>query len=503
MDPRPPRAVFIEPRPPDPHIFSLYALPRLGGVLLATLLRERGWEVTVFVEEVAPVNFDEVLRADMVGISTITSTAPRSYALAREIRRSGVPVVLGGPHVTFLPEEGLEHADLVVRGEGEQPILALADYFMGGGGLDSAPGLSYRDGDRIVHNPLPDEPVNFGDLPAPDLSLIHGYVNRDSLFSRVVPIQTTRGCQYRCNFCSVTAMFGRKLRKRSPAGVVAELEKYRDTKALAFFYDDNFTASLEHARGVCRSIVEAGLKLTWSAQARLEVARDPGLLALMYEAGCRTLFIGFESVNPAALLESGKSQSADEMARAVRTIRGAGIEVHGMFIFGFDSDRAPDLAATLRFARKVPITTAQFLLLTPFPGTALFDRLKGEDRLLSTDWNLYDGHHVVFDPLNLKPKSLQKTQIVAHWRFYSRFRSLVNLAKLKFTRTAIYIYARRINARWNRRNRAYLKVLDGMSTSGPSALMIHLPRSFADVTMAAERARSRQGGRADAGTRLC
>ncbi len=489
MDARSPRAVFIEPKPPDPHIFSLYALPRLGSVLLATLLHETGWDVAVFVEEVDDIDFDRVLRADLVGISTITSTAPRAYALADEIRRSGIPVVLGGPHVTCLPDEGLDHADMVVRGEGEKPILAIARYIMGEGSLDSVPGLSYRAGARVVHNPLHAEPVNLKELPAPDLSLIQGYVGRSSLAGRVVPIQTTRGCPFQCNFCSVTAMFGRQLRRRSAESVVAELRKYHHTKTLAFFYDDNFTANPKHTRKICKLIIDADLDLKWSAQVRLEVARDQDLLDLMYRAGCQTLFIGFESVNPGAQAESGKSHAVDEMEHAVNVIRRTGIEVHGMFIFGFDADEGRDLEATLQFARKVPITTAQFLILTPFPGTDLFTRFKRENRILSSDWNLYDGHHVVFKPLNLEPLELQNTQVRAHWRFYSWLRSLANLAGFRFARAAIYIYARKNNSTWKELNRSYLKALDPLSGDRPLAL--HPQRNFPDIVRAVQDARLR------------
>ena len=347
---RPLRAVFLEPKPPNPHIFSLYALPRLGGVLLATLLHQRGWDVQVFVEEVDDIDFDLVLKADLVGISTITSTVPRAYALADEIRKSGIPVVLGGPHVTFLPDEGLEHADMVVRGEGEVPILALAQSFEGDHDLSQVPGLSWRTNGRTVHNPLPEKLVDLDNIPPPDLSLIHGYLKRASFASRVIPIQTTRGCPYDCGFCSVTEMFGRKLRKRSPDHIVRELAEYRHLGKLAFFYDDNFTADKNHAREICRCIIDAGLDMNWSTQVRLEAARDPELVKLMYQAGCRTVFIGFESVNQEALIESNKSQSADEMAGAVRTFRKAGINVHGMFIYGLDSDGPSELEATLQFA---------------------------------------------------------------------------------------------------------------------------------------------------------
>lgn len=491
MSSRPLRIVFLEPKPSNPHIFSLYALPRLGGVLLATLLRDRGWDAQVFVEEVADIDFDRVLGADLVGISSITSTTPRAYALADEIRDSGIPVVLGGPHTTFLPEEGLEHADMVVRGEGEGPILALARHFEEGSPLGEVPSLSWRIGSRTVHNPLLEDPVDLDDLPPPDLSLIHGYIRDGTFASRIIPIQTTRGCPYDCDFCSVTGMFGRKLRKRSPENVVKELEMYRDLGSVAFFYDDNFTADRGHAWEICRLIIASGLEMAWSTQVRLEVARDRELVDLMRSAGCRTVFIGFESVNQSALNESRKSQSADEMTGAVRTFRRAGIDVHGMFIYGLDSDEPHDLEATLQFAMSTPISTAQFLILTPFPGTELLRRFTAEDRILLTDWSLYDGHHVVFKPRYISPGQLQKKQVRSHRRFYSWPRSLANLLKLKFMRTGTYVYARRVNARWKRQNRFYMKVLKLFSGKGPFTLTADLRRRFPDVRKAMEEAKER------------
>jgi len=494
----PRRAVFLEPKPPNPHIFSLYALPRLGSVLLATLLRQRGWEVQVFVEEVSDIDFEQVLKADLVGISTITSTAPRAYALADEVRRSGIPVVLGGPHVTFLPEEGLEHGDMVVRGEGETPIVVLARHFEGDQDLSpdfsTVPGLSWRQNGRIIHNPLPDEPVNLDDLPAPDLTLIHGYQKSVSLASRVIPIQTTRGCPYDCDFCSVTGMFGRKLRRRSPESIVTELAQYRRLGSLAFFYDDNFTADRVHAREICNLIIESGLDMNWSTQVRLEAARDAELVKLMHRAGCRTVFIGFETVNQEALAECGKKQRADEMAGAVKTFRRAGIDVHGMFIYGLDSDGPRDLEATLRFAMKAPITTAQFLILTPFPGTEVLQQLTREDRILLTDWSLYDGHHVVFSPRYVTPPQLQRNQVRSHWRFYSWPRSLASLVKLKFVRTGIYIYARRINAKWHRQSRFYLRALELFSPGGSLTIGADLKQRFPDIHQAIEKARASGGG---------
>lgn len=493
MKTRPLRAVFLEPKPLNAHIYSRYALPRLGTVLLATILRNRGWEAQVFVEEVADISFDQVLRADLVGISTTTSTAPRAYALSREIRESDIPVVLGGPHVTFLPEEGLEHADMVIRGEGENPILALARHFEEGDDLANVPGLSWRAGDQTFHNSPPGEPVDLDVLPAPDLSLIHGYIRGGSVAGRFIPIQTTRGCPYDCDFCSVTGMFGRNLRKRSPENIVKELETYRDLGGSFFFCDDNFTANRNHAREICRLIIESGLDIAWTTQVRLEAARDRNLVDLMHRAGCRTVCIGFESVNQKALDECGKSQSLDEMFGAVGTFRRAGIDIHGMFIFGFDSDEPRDLNATLRFAKRAQVATAQFLILTPLPGTKLLRRLTEEDRIFLSNWSLYDGHHVVFTPRHINPRKLQKKQLRSHWRFYSWPRSLANLVKLKFKRTAVYIYARRVNALWKRQNRFYLKTLKLLSRNGFLAVSRDLKSRFPDIRQAIEKARISSG----------
>ncbi|MCK5351384.1 hypothetical protein KAJ77_02335, partial [bacterium] len=151
---------------------------------------------------------------------------------------------------------------------------------------------------------------------------------------------------------------------------------------------------------------------------------------------------------------------------------------------------------TLQFAMRTSITTAQFLILTPFPGTELLQRLTREDRILLSDWSLYDGHHVVFTPRHISPRQLQRKQVRAHWRFYSWPRSLANLVKLKFVRTGIYIYARRINARWKRQNRFYLRVLKLFSKSGPFTFNADLKRRFPDIRQAMEKARTRIGGEA-------
>ncbi len=485
------RAVFIEPRPPSAHIFSKMALPRLGSVLLATILKQQGWEVSLFIEEAAPIEFSRVLSADLVGISTITSTAPRAYAMADEIRAAGVPVVLGGPHVTFLTGEALEHADFVVRGEGEKAIVALAEHFTRGRPLAEVPGLSWRAGGEEFHNPVAEPVADLDSLPLPDPSLVEGLGGKGFFGYRVVPIQTTRGCPFNCDFCSVVKMFGRRLRKRSVENVLAELARHDDPKTHVFFYDDNFTADRGHALAICRAISAAGFRFEWSAQVRADVARDETLLGAMREAGCSTVYIGFETVNPAALAASHKSQTPEEMAEAARRIRRARIGIHGMFIYGFDSDNRRNLRDTLRFAKRMGITTAQFLLLTPIPGTTVFEDLRREGRLLFSDWSLYDGHHVVFQPRRLLPRELQREQVRAHRNFYSRLRNLGDLLRMRLLRVVTFLHARGIIRTWKRQNRLYLKVLSLLSRPGRHTLRIDITPRFPEVKAAVDAARRR------------
>lgn len=148
------KIVFIEPKAPNLHIFSRFPLPRLGIIILGTMMKNRGWEVDVFVEEMREIDFESMKSADLVGISTITSTAPRAYALADRARELGIPVIMGGPHVTFLADEALEHSDFVIRGEGEQTLMAFIDAWEKGGDFSEISNLSYRTGDETFTTPF-------------------------------------------------------------------------------------------------------------------------------------------------------------------------------------------------------------------------------------------------------------------------------------------------------------------------------------------------------------
>lgn len=453
------RLVLIEPKAPNLHIFSGMSLPRLGTILLGTLARDRGWEVTVIIEEQAPIDWELAMSADLVGISTITSTSPRAYAIAERFEEAGVPVILGGPHVTFLPEEGLMHAGFVMRGEAEVAFLHFLQQLMGAKNWSEVPNLSWRGKEgKSHHNQMMPPNVNLDSLPTPDFSLVRGKSLRMG-GKLVIPVQTSRGCPFNCSFCSVTGMFGRKFRFRSTEKILGELERYDDRGKYIFFYDDNFMASPKHARELLEAMTERRFKFRWSAQVRADLARDEDLVRRMRGAGCHTVFIGFESVNPDALKSMKKGVSVEDLAHAAKAFRRAGIHVHGMFILGLDDDEPKTVRETVRFARRNLISTAQFLILTPLPGTRQFESLRSEGRITFDDWSLYDAHHVVYHPRHFSLASLQRAQISAHRSFYSVRETLRRLLRFRLVDISIAHYARLLNRNWKRRNKPWLKLL--------------------------------------------
>jgi radical SAM superfamily enzyme YgiQ (UPF0313 family) len=452
------KIIFIEPVAETLNIFTKFKLPRLGNILLATIMRDLGYDTHVYIEkknQIMRMN----LECDLAAISTITPTAPAAYELADHFRQRGIKVVMGGPHATFMAEEALEHADYVVRGEGEYSLPALVKALEQDTPLREVAGLAFREQGIFVNN-APAPPVEDLDtLPHPDFSLVHNYNRSLALGKRTIPMQTSRGCPFDCTFCSVTGMFGRRYRFRSVEHVMAELRQYSPKKNIVFFYDDNFTANKRHTRELLNAMIAENLGFSWSTQVRADIAKDPSLLDLMKKAGCATLYIGFESVDPAALSEMNKSQTVDDMRHAVREIRQRHIHIHGMFVFGFEADTEKTVRATVRFAIREKIDTVQFLILTPFPGTEFYRKMDGQRRIIDRYWTHYDAHHVEFKPAHFSGYELQWAQIRAHARFYSPVRVIARLLRGKAVAFLLGLYARSMNRQWKRVEYSYLQML--------------------------------------------
>jgi len=409
---------FIEAKSPETHIFSKFPIPRLGCLILGTILKEKGYEVKVFIEDFDSPDWTFVENSDLVCISTITSTAFRAYQIADKLRTKNIPVVMGGAHPSFLPDESLRHSDYVVRREGDITLPELLRYLESGNPpLNSILGLSYKDknGTITIHNPPRPFIEDLDNLPEPDLSLIPNW-NLLNLY----PVSTSRGCPFDCSFCSVIEMFGRKYRFES---VEATLRKLRHiasiSKSTIFFVDDNFTANKKRTKDILKGMIGEGIKRRWAAQARTDVAEDIELLRLMTDSGCHTLHIGFESINPKTLEVYNKKQGVEEIVNCIKVVKDFGIHLHGMFVIGADTDDLNTVQNTVDFAIESGIDTVQFLMLTPLPGTRFFFEILNSKRLLHTDWSKFDGHHTVFEPTLMSPETLHLKTLKAMAKFYS------------------------------------------------------------------------------------
>jgi radical SAM superfamily enzyme YgiQ (UPF0313 family) len=338
--------------------------PPLGLATLAALCPP-DWQVTIVDENVEPLPLNP--EADLIGIGGMGVQAPRQKQLLRFYREKGYRVVAGGSYASLCPEEYLALADHVVAGEAEYiwPRFC-ADLARG------APQALYRETGNVD---LADSPV-----PRFDLLQLHAY--------STASLQLSRGCPFSCDFCDIIVMFGRKPRYKAPAQIERELDGLRALGARnVFFVDDNFIGNKAKAMETLRMLAEYqdrhGRRLRFGTEASLNLSKDPALLAQFRAAGFEWAFLGLETPDPQTLREAGKPQNtAGDMLAAVRRIHGAGIDILGGFIVGFDRDTPAVFEQQRRFILDSGIMVAMVGLLTALPKTPLYERLKREGRLV-------------------------------------------------------------------------------------------------------------------------
>jgi radical SAM superfamily enzyme YgiQ (UPF0313 family) len=407
--------VFIEPSGAVANVFEDYMkLPLTGTLYLGTILHNAGYDVRIFNESVLPERIDPfAVHADVFCISSLTTSATRAKALANQFRRiyPESRIIIGGMHASLLPEDFKDSADCIVQGEAEKNIIDIVEG---------------KYAEKIVQGEAIDDVEQ---LPLINYGLIQGVESMD-----IIPIMTSRGCPFDCNFCCVTKVFGKRFRFQSPQRIVAEIKHaltFFKTNSV-FFYDDNFTANLRRVDELCDMIIAEGIDIAWTAQVRQDIARNSQLLRKMEKAGCRIVFIGFESINDIALAAMHKSQTRADIENAIKVIHQCGINIHGMFIFGDDNDTVEILRQTVDFAIDHHIDTVQFAILTPFPGTQTNDKMVAEKRLFHKRWENYNGMYVVFQPKTMTAAQLQKEMISAYRKFYSLRRLSLDGLKLVF-----------------------------------------------------------------------
>ena len=341
-------------------------------------------DVELFDERLEPIPFD--IDTELVAMTVETYTARRAYQIADRFRQRGIPVVMGGYHPTLLPDEALEHADAIVKGDAE-------------GVWETVVNDARRRRLQRVYASAEFPPL---DGPLPDRSIFEG-----KRYAPMGLVQFGRGCRFNCTFCSIRAFYGNNLRQRPVEDVVEDIR--HSGKRHIFLVDDNLFVNRDKASALFEALVPLGI--SWSCQVSIDIARDAELVQLMRKSGCISALIGFESLNPDSLRQLNKHwntkwQSYDD---AIDVFRRAGIMLYGTFIFGCDSDKADAFDDVVAFALRNKFVLANFNPLTPTPGAPLYDQLKDEGRLLHDRWWLdpdFGYGDATFEPLGMTADEL-------------------------------------------------------------------------------------------------
>ena len=393
-------------------LFPSLALPLLAA------LTPRSADVTIQNEFFEDINFDEPV--DLVGITAYTSRALRAYEIADEFRRRNVPVVMGGIHVSMVPDEAAEHADTVIIGEAEETWPRFIEDFQAG---------------RAESRYRAERPPSLDDLPVPRFSLLsrsHYLSYRQRGLSRFaptsfIPVQTARGCPHACEFCSVSVFNGREYRARPIASVINEI-KSLGTK-VCFFVDDDIFAVPERARELFNALVPLGI--SWFGQGSISAVEDVALLDLARRSGCLAVFFGLESLVRECLRAMGKTHNVvEDYERHLKVCRDLGISVMASMMFGFGPEEPAVFDEACDFLIRNQVPYAAWWPLIPFPGTRFFARLRREGRLKSDRWWLDPAATARFTDLKFTGVKMGEDVFRRNFRrAFSRFYSFSSIAR--------------------------------------------------------------------------
>lgn len=420
-------------------------LPPLGVLSIAAVLERAGFDVHVIdlhAEQISPDEFRRLLRKlrpRFVGITVLSAHVTCAHHVAKLCKDeiADVQVVVGGVHAESCPEQMLwnPHIDAVGRGDGEEVMLALVE----GASPSEVAGLSFRGAHGVVHNPVgPGRSLDDYPFPAYHLVDFRNYFPPPGSYRELpaMNVLMTRGCPGKCTFCNSAAT---TLRSRSPARMLDLVELlHRDHGIRQFyFYDDTFTASPRAVRELCEGMLARRLDVKWICYVRGDMFRDD-LARLMARAGCHQVLMGIESGSETLMREIGKPIDKRRYAEAVRTAHRHGMEVRGSFIIGHREETRATLEETLRFAKEIDLDLFQLSIMTPYPGTALFEQAKANGWLLHENFARYGQNEVVLRPAHLEPREITAFARRAYAEFYlrprtvlRRLRSLGNLAQAR------------------------------------------------------------------------
>ncbi|GHS86348.1 B12-binding domain-containing radical SAM protein [Campylobacterota bacterium] len=364
---------------------SLRYQPLTLTTLAALIPAELHASVELIDEGIAEIPSD--LSADLVGITAITGTANRAYEIADRLRARGITVVLGGPHITLLPDEAAEHADAICVGYADQSWQRLL--------LDFAAGKLQKVYRQDADFTLVGQPFARREL-----------FDRKHFLTQAV-FEATRSCAHDCEFCVAPTAWGRQQYQKPIDWVIEDIRRYtaRTGETKILFVDLNIISDKRYAAELFTALIPLGVQ--WFGLSTVLIAHDRSLMELMARSGCKGLLLGLETVSDSSLADAHKSFNASVSYRSlIDDLHHLGIAIQGCFVFGLDHDTTDVFDATVQFAIDAAIELPRFAVLTPFPATPLFKRLEAEGRILTRDWDLYDAQHVVFQPRNMSAHEL-------------------------------------------------------------------------------------------------
>jgi len=403
---------FLERSDVVSNFYGAWETPNLSLLTIAGVIPD--YYHVSFIDEDHGMEIPFCEHFDIVALTGMTQQIYRAYEIARQFKQNGSYVALGGIHASIMPGEALKKVDTVFIGEGENIFLEfLSDHEKGN------PKQIYKSIEYIC---LAKSPVPRYDILDPKLY-------------KSFSIQTTRGCPRTCNYCTLPIMYGASYRRKDVQQVINEIKAIRkvDADAFVFFADDNMFIQKEYSKELVKEIAKLGI--TWGTQTDISVAGNEELLELLYKSGCHWLFIGFENVSKNGLNflddKQWKAKQLNNYEAAIDRIHENGINIWGSFMFGGDNDTHEVFENTLNFTLKNGIYSGSFTILTPLPGTQLFNQMSDNGRIIDYDWSRYTFWDVVFKPLNMEPTELAEGVAWVYENFYSKENVADRTAKLR------------------------------------------------------------------------
>lgn len=438
----------------DPEVLSVLEIntPPMGLASLAAPLEHAGYGVTIIDAPILELSFSQLEKQlttkqpEVIGVTAMTPQiidAFQTITIAKKVCPEAV-TVLGGAHATFLPFKTLQSCsdlDIVCVGEGEQTFLELVQAIEKNGRVSKIRGTICRDNGRLIENERRPPVSNLDELPFPARHLLP--MDKYRVLGKKIAIGailTSRGCPFRCAFCSSNRIFGKRFRARSPDNVMDEVEQVVAdyNPATIEFSDDLFTLNHKRLRIICKEYKKRGINLPWACSSRVNTV-SRAILREMKRAGCHLIFYGIESGSQRILDAMRKGITIGQIEEAIKWTNQARIDTYGAFILGWPGETIQEINKTITFAKNLDLDFSQFSIATPYPGTFLYDKVKEEGLLTTEDWAQFTAGRPIFATNELSEKDLRTLLRKAYLSFYLHSKFIIRQLRKRSVKSFLYL----------------------------------------------------------------